>query len=578
MLPRPALSLVPLLALCTASLAQNPREPQVLGSFGAGVGSSVASAGDLSVLTYTDYGAQELYLRTSDGRGVTWSAPVRIDTLPGLTETLSGDSIAIVEDRVYVAYADERFGTKELFLRVYDATAGTLSPEVRVPNDYLPGEAATFGWDLEAEAGPGADRVYFVIVVDLPSPNIERARFVASHDGGATFPIERQLSLADVDAAYQIEVAAGVVHVAWSDNRHAPSGNDVFYQRSTDGGLTFLPADVMLDASGPGVGDAVGLGFHLVAAPPIVAVGWSEEIASILSPEIHAIVSLDQGLTFGPDQRVDQAPPGTQTGFARVAVVADPDAGSVAVGWDDTRLGVLGNTELFAATTFDGGVTWNEAQVSSGGILGVIPERGSVHAADGRTWMSFGYSGYYTGEVFSALSLDGGATWKPPLQVAGAPIAGSPAVGTFASNALYGNRIHTWPAGQLFGNLDLYVGGYRVPTLDFVESALPPGFRFELSEFGGAAFGAVLLSNAPGSLPVGFGDPRDLGLFPDALFLFSTGQIFGSLGTSLSGGSGATPLIPGTLPPGVSVRAAALSFDLTGGVSIGEISDVQVVP
>ncbi|MEM7310882.1 MAG: sialidase family protein [Planctomycetota bacterium] len=561
--------------LCTTSLAQNPRAPASVDNLPGGGGGNLATAGDVTAVVYSDAGARELFVSTSDGRALEWSAPVRLDIESGLTDYLSTDPIAIVDDRVYVAYADDRFGERELFVRVYNATSGTLGPEVRIPNGYLPGEASTFSWDIEAEAGPGADRVYLVIAVDQPSPQIERARVVASHDGGASFPIEYELSSADVDAAYSLEVADGVVHVAWSDNRNVSNGNDVFYQRSTDGALTFLPNDVLLDASGPGIGDVNGIGFHLFTAPPFVVVGWAEVLGSEI--EIHATISADNGLTFGPDKRVDQAPPGALIGFMTVAEVADPDAGSVAVGWTDTRFGGLGATELFAATTFDGGGSWSEAQLSSGGILGVSPDRGSVHEADGQTWMSFGYSGYFTGEVFSALSLDGGATWEPPLAIEATPTAGAATFGLGATNLLYGNRIHMWLEGSLFGAVDVQLGGYRVPTLDYVETLVPPGAHFELSGFGEVPFGAVLLSGSTGSLPVGFGDPRDLGLAPDPVFFVSLGEAFGALGASLVGGAGVTPTIP-PLTPGLGLHAAALSFDLAGGVTVVEISDVQILP
>lgn len=573
---RRSLALALSLAPTTALAAQNPRPPQTIETSPLGLTARVATAGDLSAIL-TESGAMQLELRTSDGRGVEWSAPVPIDALPGLPEQLSSDGLAIVGDRIYVSYSDERHGTREVFVRSYDVTSGTLSPEVRVPNGYPAGEAETFGWQLAAEAAPGGDRVYLVLAVDVPSPNIERARFVASHDGGLTFPIERQLTpgTADLDAAYQLEAAGGVVHVAWSDSRYAASGNDVFYQRSTDGGLTFLPADVELDATGPGVGSVTGVGFHMIAAPPLLVLGWSEYVGSILEPRIHGIVSLDQGLTFGPDQEIDQAPVGSLSAITTVAVTADPDSGGAAVAWHDTRDGHLGKAEVYVASTLDGGLNWNETKVSSGGVLGPFPEDGSVLAADGRTSMAFTYAGYYTGEIFSALSLDGGATWEPPVSIAEPPLAGSGAWGSFATNALYGNRIHVWSDGVLFST-NLVVGGYRVPTLDLVQGG--GGFHFELSEMGSSPFGAVLLSSSPGSLPVGFGDPRDLGLAPDALFVWSLGQAGGTLGAPLVAGAGATPFVAAPIPPGLGIHAAAVSFDLSGGVTIGEITDVQLLP
>jgi hypothetical protein len=95
---------------------------------------------------------------------------------------------------------------------------------------------------------------------------------------------------------------------------------------------------------------------------------------------------------------------------------------------------------------------------------------------------------------------------------------------------------------------------------------------------GPAPLAAVVLSGSTGSLPVGFGDPRDLGLAVDAWLISSLHHAFGVLGASLTGGAGATPAIPGTLPRGLGIHAAAISFDLAGGVTIGEITDVHILP
>jgi hypothetical protein len=98
------LCMFPIASLFLASslaTAQNPRPPELITSSGSRLGSAVATAGDLSTLVYSDYGAQELWLRTSDGRGIEWSAPVRIDVVPGVQETLSNDCLAIGEAETF---------------------------------------------------------------------------------------------------------------------------------------------------------------------------------------------------------------------------------------------------------------------------------------------------------------------------------------------------------------------------------------------------------------------------------------------------------------------------------------------
>ena len=373
--------------------------------------------------------------------------------------------------------------------------------------------------------------------------------------------------------ALELEVCAGVVHVAWPDNRNNLSSNDVFYTRSVDGGQTFLPTDLQLNASGVGVGDVTGIGFHMSCAAPLVVVGWAET-PSGGGLDVHGIVSTNDGLSFGPDQALDLAPPGSLSPFLSLGTTADPDSGSAAVAWSDTRFGFGALAELFVATSADSGQNWNEVQVSNGAIGGLTPQTGTALVPDGRTWMTFAYSGSSDGRISAVQSTDGGTSWGPPLELEPSPIAGGIATGSFAINNLYGNRIHTWSRGSFFGASTIRVGGYRVPTLDLVQDFVARSLHFELTEFGDAPLGVVLLSRGLGSFPVGFGDVRDLGLAFDNILIQSLGLIFGPLGAELIHGSGATEELPALLPPGVALFATAVSFDTaTGAIVIEEIAD-----
>lgn len=106
-------------------------------------------------------------------------------------------------------------------------------------------------------------------------PNNANIWFTRSADGGATWstPLRVNANLAQVDHFDQwmgIDDADGTIHISWRDTRNDPNRQktDVFYTKSTDGGVTFMPevkvTSVMSDettagASGDQYGDYEGL-------------------------------------------------------------------------------------------------------------------------------------------------------------------------------------------------------------------------------------------------------------------------------------------------------------------------------
>jgi hypothetical protein len=84
--------------------------------------------------------------------------------------------------------------------------------------------------------------------VAATDPHNSNIWFARSTDGGSTWsaPVMVNSNLALVDHFNQwmtVDDSDGTIHVSWYDTRNDPNRQktDIYYTKSTDGGMTFLP-------------------------------------------------------------------------------------------------------------------------------------------------------------------------------------------------------------------------------------------------------------------------------------------------------------------------------------------------
>jgi len=113
--------------------------------------------------------------------------------------------------------------------------------------------------------------------------------------------------------------------------------SDVFFNRSLDGGLTWLQSDVRLNTNAPGAGWSWSP--EIAAVGPSVAVAWLDHRNAGLAQgsDVYSNRSLDSGTTWlSSDVRLNTSSPG-------VAPIEEPQiaasGSSVYVAWEDHRNG-----------------------------------------------------------------------------------------------------------------------------------------------------------------------------------------------------------------------------------------------
>ncbi|MCA8941934.1 MAG: exo-alpha-sialidase [Planctomycetes bacterium] len=516
---------------------------------------------------------------TSDGRGKTWSAPLRVDSGPdGTSRVTQYDSVQVVGDDVFVVWRDDRSTTLnrwDLYFNKSSDGGATFAGERRLDTAYPVDAGSVRDWRFLVV---NANDLYVFFAVENPSGQIE-AHLTASHDGGSTWSSPVRVDSMQVAANRDVECVALdvepasplVVHLAWIDNRNGNGSLvDVFYRRSDDGGLTLAAPDLQLDGSGAGFGDARDfVELAVLPATQLVGVAWLENGLVDGDDQLQFALSNDGGATFGVDVTVGGGTIGTDD----VDWIAlDAYGPNFYAAWNDDSSG----SDVLYVAQAPLGTAWSSATpVSSGAalaprfagdpagtVVGVVFEStvGAPHGPE------------------AAFTTDFGVTWRDRLAYGDQPGNDADFVNV-AFNAYYRNFVSAWlsDTGSAAGanRNRVWVGGFRPQTClavgwDDIYDPASQVLEFGLTGFGSDTVAIVGLSLGSGPV-VSTGDGRKWDIGP-------TIAPFGGFGfvAPLTGGDGLTTTLPnlflGGSPVGFTVRFGAVSF--RPGPGIGHLTDV----
>lgn len=198
----------------------------------------------------------------------------------------------------------------------------------------------------------------------------------------------------------------GRIYALWEDSRAGPV--DVFFNRSSDGGATWLPDDVRVNTN------AVGLS-HITV--PQLAQDGRDAVYAVWKDDrdgfeaLYSNASRDGGATWrGNDVRI------TRLSLSRLAEprLACDDAYGVYVTWVELRDGV--RHVLFNAST-DAGETWMLQDVAvDAGFEGAFATDLAVFPG-GTVVITWATSTQAGERVYVARSTNGGRFWDRPVQL-----------------------------------------------------------------------------------------------------------------------------------------------------------------
>lgn len=345
-------------------------------------------------------------------QGYVFGPNVRVnDDPPGMnfhgTPNAGQRGVAVRGDTIHCIWRDDRVGPGIWFAKSIDG-GQTFLPNVQVDDglDYA----------ILPTLAVGDDGTIYAAWQDRRSPySFWQVYFSKSTDGGVTFTPDVVVN----DTAGGIQNhphrnpsmavdSAGIIYIAFDDGRNGPGNYDIYFSRSTDGGLTFTQnvmvndtvfGDTLNDTrpalSLSNEGDIYvswskdfkwlyvskstdgGLSFSSdVLVNDMISSSWQNSIdvdsrgyihvlwrddRDVPNANIYYSRSTDSGLTFSPNIRVNDAAhePDPQ---AYPSMCVD-DSGVVYAVWEDGRIGGLDRDIFFTCTTDNGDSSFVEPDV-----------------------------------------------------------------------------------------------------------------------------------------------------------------------------------------------------------------------
>jgi len=235
---------------------------------------------------FRDITGKIYYKRSSDG-GMSWSADTRLSNDSSIA-VASSPSMAISGSTIHVVWEDSRQNSEIYYKRSSDGGL-TWGEDTRLSNDssssVMPSISVS-GSIVHVVWYGGSEEVYYK----------------RSSDGGLTWGVDSRLvyNVPYQRAQTSISVSGSVVIAIWADHRNGYPNSEIYYKKSTDGGLNW-GGDIRLTNN---LAKSVYPSASISGS--IVHVIWAD--SSDGNWEIYYKRSTDGGTTWGTDTRLTNNP------------------------------------------------------------------------------------------------------------------------------------------------------------------------------------------------------------------------------------------------------------------------------
>lgn len=262
--------------------------------------------------------------------------------------------------------------------------------DIRLTND--PASSRTSGTNVKCIGSEG--NIVHVFWEDSRDGNNE-IYYIRSTDGGISWGVNNRLTSSSGSSGLPALAISGQdLHIVWEDNR---DGNgEIYYKNSTNSGISW-GADTRLtnyaqNSNVPAISIS-GQVLHVV---------WVDYRGG--SPKIYYKRSANAGVSWGPDSLLIGSPP------TSICPTISSSGLTLHLAWMDTR---NGNDEIYYKRSLDGGLSWGvdtrmsfNSQISLGPCITANEQ--NVHLVWSEPPQSFN-----TSEIYYKRSTDGGASWLP---------------------------------------------------------------------------------------------------------------------------------------------------------------------
>jgi hypothetical protein len=294
--------------------------------------------------------------------------------------------IAVWGSTVHVAWQDMRDGNYEVYYKRSTDGGNTWGADIRITN-----AAGNSKGPSIAVSGTT------VIVVWYDSRNgRDEIYFQRSTDGGATWGGNTLLATGSGNSDNPFAAMSGnTIHVAWYDTRE---GNpEIYYNQSTDGGATWGADTRLTSAAGNSYTPCIAVN------GAVIHIAWHDGRDG--NEEVYYKRSTDGGATWGADTRLTNvAESSCNTAIAVSGTI-------VHIAWMDKR---SGKWQIYYIRSSDSGVNWGtEARLTNGSANGMYA---SIVAAGSNVYVGWNDDGIGRDQLYFKQSSDNGSTWAADIR------------------------------------------------------------------------------------------------------------------------------------------------------------------
>lgn len=306
----------------------------------------VATSGDIVLAVWDDQrdGNYEIYYKRSTDTGLTWGEDTRLTNSAYSYDpciTISGSVVHIAWQKLVDGHYEMYYKRStdggvnwDADIRLTTTTSDSWNPSITVN-----GSVVHVVWEDERQ---GNSEIYYKV----------------STDGGVTWGVDTRLSTDPSDSWNPcVAVSGSVIHVAWYDNRNGAGNWEIYYKRSTDGGVSW------------GAETRLTNNTHVSRYPCIAVSGsvvhlvWHDDRDG--NYDTYYKRSTDGGATWSTDIRLTIDPGNSM--FPCVAV----SGSTIHVVWIDPR--DKPNVEIYYKRSADGGLSWEPDVQLTNSSLSMYP-------------------------------------------------------------------------------------------------------------------------------------------------------------------------------------------------------------
>ena len=231
-------------------------------------------------------------------------------------------------------------------------------------------------------------------------------------------------------SAWSIATVGNVVHIVWFDSRDG--GSEIYYKRSTDGGVSWGMDTRLSNAAGLSEFPSIS------ASASDVHVCWGDERDGAL--EIYYKRSTDGGMSWGADTRLTYA--AAYSSYPSTAVSGP----IVHAAWEDARDGDL---EIYYKRSTDGGTSWGADTRLTNSVGG--SENPSIAVSGTVVHVVWNDDRDGNNETYYKRSTDGGVTWGADTR-----LTNDRADGSRSALFVAGPEVHVVWYDERDGNREIY--------------------------------------------------------------------------------------------------------------------------